>query len=221
MHKRNFTSIVQSYCSKRSNTIHFYNIGYLVVRDFRARVKFLPQFIKRMDGTGQLSKLISKKKKKQNYGPPKIANRNALTKISPPQTAPLNKNNSTSLPFLDNERGVTAVKTNIPTAEIYSSEDLNHIINPKLSEIKNLQKLKSESISSPRSSICDNKLNQTIDVLSFENKQTSIPRLDTAKSTSTTCSDSESRLKEFIEKTNSDVDLLKNLSYVAHQRKMI
>jgi len=42
----------------------FYNIGYLVVRDFRARVKFTPNFIKKMDGTGELSRLIEAKKKR-------------------------------------------------------------------------------------------------------------------------------------------------------------
>jgi len=40
----------------------FYNIGYLVVRDFRARVKFTPGFIKRMDGTGELNRLLESKR---------------------------------------------------------------------------------------------------------------------------------------------------------------
>merc|ERR1712048_779177 len=34
--------------------------------DFRARVKFTPDFIKRMDGTGQLSRMIQKKKAKKS-----------------------------------------------------------------------------------------------------------------------------------------------------------
>jgi len=42
----------------------FYNIGYLLVRDFRARAKFTPSFIKKMDGTGHLTNLIESKKNK-------------------------------------------------------------------------------------------------------------------------------------------------------------
>jgi len=44
----------------------FYNIGYLVVRDFRARVKFTPGFIKRMDGTGELSRMLESKRGKRS-----------------------------------------------------------------------------------------------------------------------------------------------------------
>lgn len=43
----------------------FYNIGYLVVRDFKARCKFNPGFIKKMDGTGELSKILESKKNKK------------------------------------------------------------------------------------------------------------------------------------------------------------
>lgn len=52
----------------------FYNIGYLVVRDFRARVKFTPGFIKRMDGTGELSRMLESKRGKRSKTASKKAN---------------------------------------------------------------------------------------------------------------------------------------------------
>lgn len=138
--------------SREAVQFNFYNIGYLVVRDFRARVKFTPNFIKRMDGTGELSKLMEAKKQARGKtgGPPR-AKTSGGRLVSPftkdlPHSAPKVRSRSLER-ALDRSEDYTNVlelpeisesdevappspaptkpqKSSLPTVGIFSSADL-------------------------------------------------------------------------------------------------
>ena len=175
----------------------FYNIGYLVVRDFKAKVKFMPAFVKRMDGTGQLSKLIQKKKEKKGE--------KKASKVEDAQKnfqEPMLSAERDVLPALSESNQVTRKQTSqnnsIPTAGIFSTSDI------KLPAKNRLENLKDEANQMPAS---------------VENT-----RMASAKSIASSCTSvnsTEARLKQFLAQSNSNIDILNNLSYVAYQRKMM
>jgi len=114
----------------------FYNIGFLMVRDFRARVKFTPDFIKRMDGTGELFKLIETKKSSKKSGKMVRAKTSAgrIETVSDCMPMSMSRGSETdilTLPTIDERRPSLIEnnsKSNIPTANIYSTEDVQRSV---------------------------------------------------------------------------------------------
>lgn len=191
----------------------FYNIGYLVVRDFRAKVKFTPAFVKRMDGTGHLSKLIMKKKEKQQKQSKKeAAERAQEVSVSSPRAVEPQKDSEepcmarrelskekTSLPQIEEGKNDVTKKTSIPTAGIFSTSDL-----------KFLPSTRSDSAAYRNAS-------KSLDL----DQQARVASARSMASSCTSINSTEARLKQFLAQSSSNVDILNNLSYVAYQRKMM
>lgn len=199
----------------------FYNIGYLMVRDFRARVKFTPTFIKRMDGTGQLSKMIERKKKKESKN--FINSTNTQQGNSKADHSPIrNSQNFNELPSM-NTRNLISTSPRM-NQSLDAGQVLPPIVQPQndhepskagifsLEDIKNqhMQRVANLPQTPPKDSHAP--------VPKIHQRETSaVSNVSSNASNNST----ENRLKQFLAQSNTNIDVLNNLSYVAYQRKLM
>jgi len=196
----------------------FYNIGYLVVRDFRARVKFTPGFIKRMDGTGELNRLLENKRGRTSKGKntskaaPSIparsktsAGRLELRRPCEPRVNSLDRLDETNVLKLsdisENDRAAPSTpksidyeNSHLPRVGLYSSSDQPSSRTLNSPPRKETSQIRLKSADSVASSIEENS-NQAKDHLSD--------------------------YKDFVKKLEENQNIENNLSYVAFQRQQL
>jgi len=196
----------------------FYNIGYLVVRDFRARVKFTPGFIKRMDGTGQLSRVLESRAR----------GRTSKTRSKNESAPSIPTRSKTSAGRLELRRPCE------PRATSLDRVDETNVL--KLSEIsENPTNASPSTPKSPQSSdnylprvglySSSDRVSSSKNLMRGNTPPTSQVRLKSADSVASSVGHEEKNhledYKEFVKKTEQNQDIENNLSYVAFQRQQL
>jgi hypothetical protein len=193
----------------------FYNIGYLVVRDFRARVKFTPGFIKRMDGTGQLSRVLESRAR----------GRTSKTRAKDSSAPSIPARSKTSAGRLELRRPCE------PRASSLDRVDETNVL--KLSEIS--ENPVPSTLKSPQSSenylprvglySSSDRVSSSKNLMRGNTPPTSQVRLKSADSVASSVGHEEKNhledYKEFVKRTEQNQDIENNLSYVAFQRQQL
>lgn len=199
----------------------FYNIGYLVVRDFRARVKFTPGFIKRMDGTGELNRLLESKRgrtssKSRSSKVPSIPVRSKTSAGRLELRKPCQKNFRNSSLDEISETNVLKIEENEmkkpKTPENDNSQNLPKV---GLYSSSDLQKSEIQTNDNNNNTTPPKKLPSQIRLKSADSVASSIDENDNVKK------DHLQGYKDFVKKLEQTQNIENNLSYVAFQRQQL